>query len=300
MSEWMKDGCLCPPCQGEQTWAPLPCGSWTSNSSERGTRCTAEDRSLLPGTCSSAGRCSGRAKLDPHLVPLPMPGSGLSGGSPYVGRELKVNVPGSQVGILRARRRPRRWGEVFRRGRRVGKKAASWMSAQEKQPWEMPHPPNHPMTVPRVWLMWPSSGDLGERQPETRGLKTNAGWRGPVDPAAPQSSRMRCHSFSRLSHGHQKSLLWDGPKCVLPGWGWGRGREGGGGAVCQRAWPALPLTSWMPHWSSFPCVASDRAASAPLSSSVPFEHLFPFWLPLRISRTFSQFLKWIFSLSVPG
>ena len=51
-----------------------------------------------------------------------------------MGRELKVNVPGSQVGILRARRRPRRWGEVFRRGRRVGKKAASWMSAQEKQP----------------------------------------------------------------------------------------------------------------------------------------------------------------------
>ena len=63
-----------------------------------------------------------------------MPGSGLSGRSPYVGRELKVSVPGSQIGILRARRRPRRWGEVFRRGRRVGKKAASWMSAQEKQP----------------------------------------------------------------------------------------------------------------------------------------------------------------------
>lgn len=52
--------------------------------------------------------------------------------------------------------------------------------------------------------------------------------------------------------------------------------------------------------SSFPRVTSDRAASAPLSSSVPFEHLFPFWLPLSISRTFSQFLKWIFSLSVLG
>lgn len=35
-----------------------------------------------------------------------------------------------------------------------------------------PHHTHHPVAVPRVWLMWLSSGGLREGQPETRGLKT--------------------------------------------------------------------------------------------------------------------------------
>lgn len=36
----------------------------------------------------------------------------------------------------------------------------------------LPTPPDCSVALPRVWLMWPSSGDLEERQPESRGLET--------------------------------------------------------------------------------------------------------------------------------
>lgn len=79
-----------------------------------------------------------------------MPGWGPSGKSPYAGRDLEVSVPGSQVVILRARWRPRRWGGVGR-GSRMGRKVVPWMPRRGRcERWLIvPLHPDHPMAMPR-------------------------------------------------------------------------------------------------------------------------------------------------------
>lgn len=85
-----------------------------------------------------------------------------------MGRELEVNMTGSQIVILRARWMPRRWGGGTGRGRRIGKKAVPKRGKCERCHIVPPHP--HPITassvaMPKLWLMWSSTRELGERQP---------------------------------------------------------------------------------------------------------------------------------------
>ena len=135
-----------------------------------------------------------------------------------MGRELEVSVPGSQVVILRARWRPRGWGGGHQERQEGGGESsaldASPGEADLRDATSSPLPPDCSMALPRVWLMWPSSGDLGERQPESRGLETalagGAQWT--LLPREAQGWIITPHS-PRVgadlgpSHGHQKSLL---------------------------------------------------------------------------------------------
>lgn len=89
-----------------------------------------------------------------------------------MGRELEVSRTGSRGGILRARGRPRSWGGGVREGRRRRKRAAPRRGGRERCHIHSPYH-HHPVAVPKTWLMWPSTRDLAEGQPETRGCKTS-------------------------------------------------------------------------------------------------------------------------------